>query len=85
MMAAGLAWMALFVGLGNLDNPSLNAIAEWLSPMGVAGWAFFLVLSVVCSWLIYLLLRPRAVSVERTDTAPLPNHVRPRIDHDSKV
>lgn len=59
MMAAGLLWMALFVGFGEFHNAVLNTIAEWLSPMGVVGWAFFAVLSVACSWLTYLLLRSK--------------------------
>ena len=59
MMAAGLIWMALFVAFGEAHIAMLNTLAGWLSPMGILGWAFFVVLSVVCSWLIYLLLRSR--------------------------
>ena len=67
MMAAGLIWMGLFAAFGEAHIAVLNTIAEWLSPMGVLGWAFFVALSVVCSWLIYLLLRPRTHRVERPD------------------
>jgi hypothetical protein len=42
-----------------IHNAVLNTIAEWLSPMGVVGWAFFAILSVACSWLTYLLLRSK--------------------------
>ena len=59
MMAAGLVWMGLFVGFREAHNAILNMIAEWLSPMSVMGWAFFIFLSGACSWLSYLVLRSR--------------------------
>ena len=59
MMAAGFIWMALFAGLGEAHNEVLNAIADWLSPMGIVGWIFFVVLSAACSWLTYRLLRSK--------------------------
>jgi hypothetical protein len=59
MMAAGFIWMALFAGFGEAHNAALNAIANWLSPMAIAGWVFFVALSAACSWLFYLLLRSR--------------------------
>ena len=59
MMAAGFIWMALFAGFGEAHNAVLNAIADWLTPMGVAGRVFFVSLSAACAWLIYLLLRAK--------------------------
>lgn len=59
MMAAGFIWMALFAGFGEAHNAVLNTIADWLTPMGVAGWVFFVILSAACSWLIYRLLRSK--------------------------
>ncbi|HEX8012690.1 MAG TPA: hypothetical protein VF814_17435 [Casimicrobiaceae bacterium] len=57
LMAAGLIWMAIFVTLSEAQDPALNAIADWVSPMTVGGWVFYVALAVLCSWLAYRLLR----------------------------
>jgi hypothetical protein len=48
LLGAALLWMALFVGLGELDSALLNAIADWLSPERVSGWVFYFLLSALC-------------------------------------
>jgi hypothetical protein len=60
MLAAGAIWMLLFVELGDATAPpAWNAVAEWISPLAVGGWCFFVTLSVLCSWLAYRLLRSK--------------------------
>jgi biotin transporter BioY len=57
LTVAGFIWMAIFVALDEADDPALNAVAAWLSPMTVTGWLVYALLAVLCSWLTYRLLR----------------------------
>jgi hypothetical protein len=48
LILASLIWMGLFVWLSGAESTSLNLVAAWLSPEGIPGWIFYLVLVVVC-------------------------------------
>ena len=48
LLIDGLVWMGLFVLADQADDPTLNAIAGWLSPQHVPGWIFYLALCAAC-------------------------------------
>jgi hypothetical protein len=60
LTVGSMAWMAIWVGCSESSYGVLNVVAEWLSPMTVTGWIAFVVLSVLCSWITYRLIRSRA-------------------------
>jgi hypothetical protein len=47
LLGAGAVGMGVFVWFLEADSTTLNAIADWLSPERISGWAFDLVLSAV--------------------------------------
>ena len=48
LTVAAIIWMGLFVEFGEIDNPVLNSLSDWLSPSAVSGWVFYVILCVVC-------------------------------------
>ena len=57
LTVGSMAWMAIWVGCSESSYGVLNVVAEWLSPMTVTGWIAFVVLSVLCSWITYRLMK----------------------------
>jgi hypothetical protein len=64
LTVGGMAWMAIWVGCSQSTYAALNVAAEWLSPMTVSGWVAFVVLSVMCSWITYRVIRPKTSNEE---------------------
>lgn len=48
LLGAGAVWMGLFVWLLEADSATLNAVADWISPERISGWAFYLLVSAIC-------------------------------------
>ena len=60
LTVGGMVWITMWVGCSESTNSVLNVAAMWLSPRTVTGWIAFVVLSLICSWLTYRLLRQMA-------------------------
>ena len=64
LLVAAAIWMVAFVGFGESNSPVLKTLADWLSPLTVLGWLFYVVLCVGCFLLAWRVMG-RSPTAER--------------------